>query len=108
MTQVRNKPCAEGMALGENLARFADKSEQRWREELGFVPVRCASCAFKNGTYPNGCLATVADATKCLMEGKPFYCHHRPHPDDPQPLCAGWLLISAEGGQRVECPWPFS
>lgn len=108
---TRNEPCDDGRKLGANLARHADNAEKRWREEMQYVPVRCSSCAFKEGTYPNGCLATVADATKCLVEGVPFYCHHKVkglHPDErvPRTLCGGWILLN--GRLRTKCPWPFS
>lgn len=102
----RNRPCDTGRKLGANLARHADKAEGRWRKELGCVPVRCPSCAFTEGTFPNGCLATTADATKCVMEGKPFLCHHGMNGNGPGSVCAGWLLLT--GGKPVQCPWPFS
>lgn len=112
MTKVRNRPCPLGIETGKNLAKFADHAEQQWRESMGFVPARCGSCAFKEGTYPNGCLTTVADAMKCTMERRPFYCHHdvnlkRPDEKQPHSICAGWLLLhSAE--PPVKAPWKFA
>ena len=106
MPWSRNKPCALGREVGKNLARMTDEAEEQWRAELGFFPVRCASCAFRKGTFPNGCLSTVADAMKCAMEvDPPFHCHHGAKPSGPQSLCAGYLLLA---GKRTEVPWPFT
>lgn len=109
----RNRPSPEGRALGENMARFADVEEAKWREQMGFVPVRCKSCAFRKGTFPNGCLATVGDAMKCSMERKPFMCHQgvnlRAPKNEQHPLsiCGGWLLLHS-GDAPVKAPWPYS
>lgn len=107
MTITHNKPCDLGRALGENMARFADHAEQEWREQMGFVPVRCASCAFTKGTFPNGCLGTQADATKALMERKPFYCHHKDSHGN-LPLCAGWLMLGDPSKPPVKVPWDYT
>jgi len=107
----RNRPSPEGRAVGDNLARFADAEEKRWRKEMGFVPVRCASCAFRKGTYPNGCLSTVSDAMKCSMQRIPFYCHHdvklKREDQDPKTICGGWILLH-NGNEPVRAPWPWS
>lgn len=113
MAKERNRPSQDGRAVGENLARFADVEEEKWRKELGFVPARCASCAYRKGTYPNGCLSTVADAMKCTMERNPFMCHHGvklkgPKSEQkPLTICAGWLLLHS-GTPPVEAPWPYN
>lgn len=113
MAKIRNRPCELGEQVGANLARFADHAEQEWRDsELGFVPVRCASCAFKEGTYPNRCLTTVSDAMKCTMERNPFYCHHdvklkRPGEKQPHSICAGWILLH-DAKPPVTVPWLYS
>lgn len=104
---IRNRPCATGRALGENMARFADRAEQEWREQLGIVAKRCASCAFTKGTFPNGCLSTMADATKCVLEDRPFYCHHATA-DGIEPICAGWLMLRGPNLTPAVCPWPFA
>lgn len=113
MAKKRNLPSPEGRALGEHLARFADVEEEKWRKEMGLVPVRCQSCAYRKGSYPNGCLSTVANALKCTMEREPFYCHHgmklKQDTDLQQPksVCAGWLLMH-RAEPPVEAPWPFT
>jgi hypothetical protein len=113
MTQKRNMPSPEGRALGEQLGRLADAAETDMRSKLpdGF-PERCASCAFRPGTFPNGCLETVMDALKCTMEGKMFYCHHgKPDAEgrhtDP---CIGYLVSRASvyGTEPLEVPWKYS
>lgn len=109
----RNRPSPEGIAFGEQLARFADVEEARFRAAGLAVPVRCQSCAYRKGSYPNQCLSTVANAMKCSMEREPFYCHHgmklKQDTDQQRPksVCGGWILMhSAE--PPVEAPWPFT
>ena len=107
-TKAINQPCETGRELGRNLARFADVAEQEWRDSgISFVPQRCHSCAFKAGTYPNGCISTVADAMKCMMEREPFYCHHGIKDGEPSAVCGGWLLLQ-NGDPPVQVPWKFS
>ena len=103
-----NRPCEFGRELGRNLACFADLAEQKWRDAgVNFIPQRCHSCAFGPGTYPNGCISTVADAMKCIMERKPFYCHHGIKDGDPPSVCAGWMLLQ-NGDAVIKAPWEFS
>jgi len=105
---IRNKPEPLGIALGEQLARFADESEHEFRGYLGFVPKRCNSCAYRKGTFPNGCLATVANALKCSMEGDEFYCHETGnglHGHGESVICAGWILLN--NNKIVDVPWDF-
>jgi len=110
MTEKRNVPSPEGRALGEQLARLAEAAEKEIRPKLpADWPERCASCAFRPGTFPNGCLPTVMDAMKC---GQMFYCHHG-KPDakgnytDP---CIGYLISRASMHDKtpLEVPWKFS
>src|SRR5947207_14076787 len=108
----RNRPSQEGRALGENIARFADVEEDKWRKELGYVPVRCKSCAYRKGSYPNSCLSTVADAMKCTMERIPFFCHHdvklkQSGKQQPHTICGGWILLYSNE-PPVKAPWPFT
>ncbi len=113
MTKVRNRQTPIGIETGEHLARFTDKAEQMWREAgMSFIPKRCGSCAYKGGTYPNGCVPTVADAMKCTMERRPFYCHHdvnlkNPALTPPHSLCAGWILLNT-AEPPVQAPWKYS
>lgn len=78
----------EGRLLGEQMAKMFDIAERR----LGTMAdqdERCASCAFRPGTVPNGCAQTQLDVSKCVAEGIPFYCH--------QPgghMCHGWSTVS--------------
>jgi len=102
-----NKPCELGERLGEHMARFVETAEQEWREKMGFVPVRCATCAFKKGAYPNRLLGTMANATKCVMERETFYCHYnRSENGEPQRICAGWMMLNS-GGLGVKAPWNY-
>lgn len=90
-----NRPSPEGQLLGKELARLTDKSESVLRAKFPNHKARCKSCAFTAGTFPNGCLPTVLDALKCVMDGTPFHCHQEF--DDkgvPTDFCAGWAIAS--------------
>jgi hypothetical protein len=98
MTETRNMPSPEGRAAGEQLARLADRGEAILRPRFPDHAPRCQSCAFTAGTLPNGCLETVADAFKCLADGRAFYCHqHFDAAGDPTELCAGWSFALEVG-----------
>lgn len=95
MAKILNEPEFAGYELGFHLARFADTAPQ--------IAERCFTCAFRQGTDPNGCVTTVMDAMKCVMEGVPFYCHER-----PTKLCGGYVVLRAENTERHRTFWPFS
>ncbi len=95
--KVPNLPTPEGRALGVELARICDGEAERRTD----VPERCATCAFRAGTYPNGCAATLMNATKCVAERVPFFCH-----ECPGNLCSGFRLMVFD--KKVHLPWPFS
>jgi hypothetical protein len=102
MPKVINEATAEGFEFGYFLARFADIEEAK--APLADGGQRCATCAFRQGTYPNGTVGTLMDATKCVMEGVPFNCH-----EDTRRPCAGWVLLRRCNSQeRVTVPWDFS
>lgn len=101
-----NRPCELGMQVGEQLVKFVDEAEKRCAEELGFVAVKCPTCAFREGTIPNGCLTTVATALKCSMENEPFYCHHKTTNYGPQKLCAGWLMMDRSATTEMPFDYP--
>lgn len=110
----RNVPTPEGRQIGVQLARLCDKAEAAMLADKGAAPYRCASCAFKGGTFPNGCAETVMDALKCVAEGVPFYCHHSDKDErgNHTGLCAGYVVSRAaveQGGEPfMQTPWPFS
>lgn len=83
----------EGRALGKKMARLADQAEVKMRSQFPKAPPRCDDCAFRLGTRPNGCPFTLMDALKCVLEGKPFYCHKGVSDGKPKRLCAGWALV---------------
>lgn len=97
-----NRPSPEGRMLGEQLARLTDKAEAESRARFPNHKRRCKSCAFTAGTVPNGCLPTVMDALKCVVDGTPFHCHQEF--DDqgvPTDLCAGWAIASMASDDRL-------
>ena len=99
-----NRPTPEGRALGEQMARLI--SEPIMQIALQGEPdARCSSCAFRQGTIPNGCPETQMDALKCVMEGTPFYCHMK----EPRETCHGWYAGRyAVRGETRRCPWKFT
>ncbi len=91
-----NAPTPEGIALGRELARFFDIEQPKVEAQFPGSTERCKSCAFREGTYPNGCPETVVDALDCAVTGKPFYCHVGLVDGEPKRLCAGWAVL--QGG----------
>ena len=70
MTQVRNKPSADGYALGEHLDRFCEQEIEKYRQTGMAVPHRCDTCAFRKNTYANGCVRYSVKPRK-LKDGIP-------------------------------------
>ena len=100
-----NRPTDLGRLLGEQIARLTEPEIEAMKE-LGVPDLRCASCAFRKGTVPNGCESSLMDALKCGMEGEPFLCHEdKGH----KAFCHGWVAMrSAMKGATMEVPWPYS
>lgn len=104
-----NRVSPEGKAIGEQMARLCDRQVQKliaqgeWSKDE-----RCASCAFRCGTVPNGCLQTQADAFKTVMEHEPFYCHAVKQIGEK--VCAGWFasVQDVKHSTTIICPWPYS
>lgn len=89
----RNHPTPEGRAIGLIAAHVVDEAEAKVREGMPSLPERCKSCAFRGGSFPNGCIETILDAMGCAISGEPFYCHQRFAADGtPLDLCAGWMV----------------
>lgn len=96
----RNTPSPEGRAIGVHLADHADAAEVVWLAENRFAPQRCRSCAFRSGTYPNGCLSTLIIAVECALTNDPFMCHEYPGWRDGREstkVCAGHVLVAGTG-----------
>lgn len=105
MTLIRNRPTPEGREVGEHLARWADAADKDQRVRFPNMMERCASCAFRAGTLPNGCDETVMDALKCVIEGHDFMCHQSKGNSDP---CMGWLLLVSRLKKFGKAPWNYS
>jgi hypothetical protein len=107
-----NRPCPTGRALGEQLARFTEMESTAHYQRFPDDPEMCASCAFRPGTVPNGCLTTVTDALKSVVEMSSFVCHspERLIAGKPGLPCQGWaiLVCASSGGGPIAMPWPFS
>jgi hypothetical protein len=102
---VRNVPTPEGRALGKEIARLTNSEAARLLIAGKEVPYRCKTCAFRGGTFPNGCPETIMDATKCAIEGVPFLCHETHRKGE---LCGGWSILRSANGCNAKAPWDFT
>lgn len=114
-TKDHKRVTPEGRALGQRMARIADRAVDKLKAD-GEPDGRCKSCAFTHGTVPNGCLQTQMDVMKAVVEGVPFNCHQADRKGWP---CLGWYAVRAVinetekvKGPLVDevgtCPWEFS
>lgn len=112
MSQVPNRVSPEGKFMGERLSRLTDIevgkliAQGEWKEDE-----RCASCAFRYGTVPNGCAQTQLDALKCVVEHQPFNCHvPKGNLKACEHTCMGWFAAMQVAKKRpaVKAPWEFS
>lgn len=87
---VLNVPTEAGEAMGEQLARFFVQEKLA----KGADDNRCHDCAFRLGSYPNGCAQTVMDALESCLGGEPFYCHHGIVDGEPKRLCEGYKMLA--------------
>jgi hypothetical protein len=104
---TKNVPTPEGQALGKELVRLYEPSIAELEKE-GEPDERCATCALRAGTYPNGCVTTLMDLFKCAMEGEvPFMCHDKRRKGE---VCHGYFAMRyAHDGKRIATmPWKFS
>lgn len=95
----RNVPTPEGRALGAQLARLFEAERPKTLARFPNAPEPCKSCAYRAGTFPNGCPETVIEALYCAVDGIPFYCHMDMKDGKPTKLCAGWATL--QGGDCV-------
>lgn len=104
-----NRVCAKGKEMGAQMARLCDQEVKKLIAEGEYEEdERCASCAFRLGTVPNGCLQTQLDVMKAVMEHEAFFCHAVEAPGTK--VCAGWFasVQAAKKHPKVICPWPYS
>lgn len=116
--QIRNRPDVSGEFFGRHLAKMAEDAAPAYRASFAAqgmpVPQRCSTCAFRLGTVPNRCLATVQDALKCAMERKvDFACHDKDaQTPDGRHVCVGWAMVVTKAvlDERppIPCAWKFS
>lgn len=112
MTQlIPNQPTPEGIAIGAQMARLSDREIQKLIQSGECdKDQRCASCAFRLGTVPNGCLPTQLDAVKAVFERQAFHCHHVPKEMLGNVVCAGWFAAvqATKGTPPITVPWGYS
>ena len=92
---IPNRPSVLGRALGAEVARITDEAERKISAEHR---ERCLTCAFRKGTFPNGCESTLVDALDCVFRGIPFYCHEKlDKRSNSLHVCAGYeIAITAK------------
>lgn len=90
----KNEPSEVGREFGSYLAAYTEAAIADMEGRGEQVPERCRSCAFRQGTYPNGCSETVATALNCVLNSEPFYCHQKVDKatGEPSDYCAGYLI----------------
>lgn len=114
---IRNTPSTDGRKVGDILADMAEEAQPEYAADFAKdglpVPQRCRTCAFRPGTFPNGCLPTTMDAFKCVFELIDFLCHDKDAetPEGKQ-ICVGWAMCVSKrlkaGEGITAAPWPFS
>jgi hypothetical protein len=116
MSIRRIMPTPEGRDLGNMIAKLTDNAEDAVRQQFPNHAERCKSCAFRAGTFPNGCPETLMDALKCVVENEPFYCHQEfDAAGKPSNICAGWLIATTEASDDlrkrispITAPWEYT
>ncbi len=104
MANDRSRVSFDGARMGAKLAKLTDKAVKKL-ELQGEKDERCATCAFRLGTVPNGCIQTQSEAWKATLEDKTFLCHHD---DRRETVCHGHYAIrQAMRGSTIQCPWDY-
>lgn len=112
MSHEHSRVTPEGKRCGERVSRMTDNEVGKliatgeWTKDE-----RCATCAFRFGTVPNGCPQTQLDIIKAVLEKQTFCCHvARDGVEAGQHTCMGWFaaMQGVRTSPAVECPWPFS
>jgi hypothetical protein len=103
-----NRVTREGREMGANMARLADAECAALAVNHDEPDDRCRTCAFRAGTVPNGCMQTMGDATKAVIDkdGKGRYDR----------ICHGWFAVrrvvnrarDAGAPLPAAAPWEFS
>jgi hypothetical protein len=109
---IPNRPTPQGIEAGRHVARLWRASMRNALIKaplaLAAVPDRCKTCAFREGTIPNGCEETILDAIKCVIEGVPFMCHETKADGKPRGFCSGWLVTQRANQERGVAPWEWT
>ena len=109
LPREHNRVCPDGKRLGAEMARLCDQEVKKLIADGEYTEdQRCASCAFRLGTVPNGCLQTQMDVMKSVLEQNAFFCHMTDRPGTK--VCAGWFasVQAAKKHPKVICPWDYS
>lgn len=107
-TKDHSRVSPEGRKIGEMIADRFDRAQAILADQGEPDDERCKSCAGRRGTVPNGCLVTMADLTKALIERVPFLCHQHDKRGEP---CHAWYAIAATTKSPppgTTVPWDFS
>lgn len=112
MERQPNRVTPEGRKVGEWISRRCDTevgkliAEGEWDKDE-----RCASCAFRYGTVPNGCPQTMLDVVKSVMEKQTFSCHvARDGYEAGVHPCMGWFatMQAVKDKPIRKVDWEFS
>jgi hypothetical protein len=96
-TKGHHRVTPEGKMIGALMVRLAEAEIARLAIE-GEPDERCASCAFRLGTVPNGCPQTQMDVSKAVAEKVPFMCHAVKQIGTK--VCHGWFAAVREAQRR--------
>lgn len=102
MSLVRNKPTALGREAGSELARLTEVESARLQDAGIPFEEPCAGCAYRRGSYANGCPSTVLEAIYATVEeNEIFSCHEVPRRGQ---VCAGWKILSGFYDSKTQEP----
>lgn len=91
--EVKNRDLVtpEGQRLGKIMANMADQGFEILKNEHGFKDDRCVSCAFREGTVPNGDPQTQLEVVDCVMNDKAAFACHCVQAGGERQVCSGWI-----------------
>jgi hypothetical protein len=101
-TKDQSRVSPEGQEAGRMMAALAEHSIKK---HIGLADKRCATCAFRVGAVPNGCVQTMSDVVKCIVELREFNCHY-----DKNRRCEGYkaVMLDRKDLPPGQTPWEFS
>lgn len=90
----------EGKELGKRLAELADEGVECLKKDDEQPDTRCASCAFRKDTVPNGCPVTQLDAFKSVFSKDTMFACHCVNEGGEMRSCHGWVAAKVAKRRR--------